>query len=90
MKKQKTFTKETEETLLQLITRELQEEYSYQVDTGENDLWYVKKLLKAEIEIYNTLNRGGIESMVYNTIIQEDLEKYGLTLEDLYKEGNYE
>ena len=56
----------------------------------ENDLWYVKKLLKAEIEIYNILNRGGIESIAYNMIIQEDLEKYGLTLEDLYKEENYE
>lgn len=87
MRKQKTFTKETEETLLQLITRELQEEYSYQVDTGENDLWYVKKLLKAEIEIYNIIDKGGIDTYVHNTIIEEDLQKYGnLTIKDLYEE----
>lgn len=86
----KTFTNETKKTLLQLLTREMKEEYNYQIETGENDLWYVKKLLKAEIEIYNILNRGGIESIAYNMIIQEDLEKYGLTLEDLYEEGNYE
>ena len=87
MKKQKTFTKETEETLLKLITRELQEEYSYQVDTGENDLWYVKKLLKAEIEIYNIIDKGGIDTYVHNIIIEEDLQKYGnLTIKYLYEE----
>lgn len=86
----KTFTNETQKTLLQLLTREMDEEYDYQISTGENDLWWVKKLLKAEIEIYNILNRGGIDNLVYNTIIQEDLDKYGLTIEELYKEGNYE
>lgn len=85
----KTFTNETKETLLQLITRELEEEYHYQITTNENDLWYVKKLLKCEIEIYNIINNGGIESIAYNMIIDEDLKKYGLTLEDLYEErGN--
>lgn len=82
----KTFTNETKETLLQLITREMEEEYNYQIETGENDLWYVKKLLKSEIEIYNILNNGGIESLAYNIIINEDLKKYGLTLKDLYEE----
>lgn len=86
----KTFTNETQKTLLQLLTREMDEEYDYQISTGENDLWWVKKLLKAEIEIYNILNRGGIDNLVYNTIIQEDLDKYGLTIEELYKEENYE
>lgn len=86
----KTFTNETQKTLLQLLTREMEEEYDYQIETGENDLWWVKKLLKAEIEIYNILNRGGIDNLVYNTIIQEDLDKYGLTIEELYKEENYE
>ncbi len=86
----KTFTNETQKTLLQLLTREMDEEYNYQIETGENDLWWVKKLLKAEIEIYNILNRGGIDNLVYNTIIQEDLDKYGLTIEELYKEENYE
>ena len=87
MKKQKTFTSETEKTLLQLITRELEDEYNYQVDTGENDLWYVKKLLKAEIEIYNIIDKGGIDTYVHNQIIEEDLQKYGnLTIKDLYKE----
>lgn len=86
----KTFTNETQKTLLRLLTREMEEEYDYQISTGENDLWWVKKLLKAEIEIYNILNRGGIDNLVYNTIIQEDLDKYGLTIEKLYKEENYE
>lgn len=86
----KTFTNETQKTLLQLLTREMEEEYDYQISTGENDLWWVKKLLKAEIEIYNILNKGGIDNLVYNTIIQEDLDKYGLTIEELYKEENYE
>ena len=87
MKKQKTFTSETEKTLLQLITRELEDEYNYQVGTGENDLWYVKKLLKAEIEIYNIIDKGGIDTYVHNTIIEEDLQKYGnLTIKDLYEE----
>ena len=85
-RRRKTFTNETKETLLQLITREMEEEYNYQIETGENDLWYVKKLLKSEIEIYNILNNGGIESLAYNTIINEDLKKYGLTLKDLYEE----
>lgn len=85
-RRRKTFTNETKETLLQLITREMEEEYNYQIETGENDLWYVKKLLKSEIEIYNILNNGGIESLAYNIIINEDLKKYGLTLKDLYEE----
>ncbi|MBQ3475823.1 MAG: hypothetical protein IJH20_06620 [Bacilli bacterium] len=87
MRKQKTFTSETEKTLLQLITRELEDEYNYQVDTGENDLWYVKKLLKAEIEIYKIIDKGGIDTYVHNQIIEEDLQKYGnLTIKDLYEE----
>lgn len=87
MRKQKTFTSETEKTLLQLITRELEDEYNYQVCTGENDLWYVKKLLKAEIEIYNIIDKGGIDTYVHNQIIKEDLQKYGnLTIKDLYEE----
>ena len=85
-RRRKTFTNETKETILQWITREMEEEYNYQIETGENDLWYVKKLLKSEIEIYNILNNGGIESLAYNIIINEDLKKYGLTLKDLYEE----
>lgn len=83
-RKNKTFTNETKEILLQLLTREMDEEYEYQMKMGEKDLCYIKELLKAEIEIYNISNQGGIEELIYNTIIKEDLQKYNLKIEDLY------
>ena len=65
---------EIKDLLVQLVDKELEEEYSYQIDSGVEDKEYLAKLLTAKRYLYSRTN--GIDRVVKNLILQEDIEKY--------------
>ena len=72
---------ETKNLLLHLLSKEMEEEYKYRIES-DNDISYLKELLKAKIDLLK-FNEKGIDSLVNNEIIKYDLEKYDITLNDL-------
>lgn len=72
---------ETKNLLLQLLSKEMEEEYKYRIES-DNDMSYLKELLKAKIDLLKS-NEKGIDSLVNNEIIKNDLEKYNIKSSDL-------
>ena len=65
--------KEVEEFLVDLVDRELEAEYEYQLSNGKDNS-YLRDLVIAKRYL---LSRGkGIEKFINNIIIQEDIDKY--------------
>ena len=65
--------KEVEKFLIDLVNRELEEEYEYQLGS-EKDNSYLRDLVIAKRYL---LSRGkGIEKFINNIRIQEDINKY--------------
>lgn len=78
-------TQRGKDTLTFLINKELEQEYSYQLENkecfGECDLSLIKDLINLEKELmYNRAK--GIDKIVWGQIIEEDIKKYIKSLEE--------
>lgn len=64
--------KEMKEFLRFLVQKELEQEYQYQLNGGEEDKEYLAKLISCK----QWLIKGTTMPLVENMIIQEDIETY--------------
>ena len=65
--------KEIKDFLITVLNKELEEELVYQ-ENGERDTSYIKKCITAKRWLLK--NSKGIEQLVNNMIIKEDIETY--------------
>lgn len=77
-------TERTRKTIEFLISKELEEEYEYQLDNicwhGEYDDELIKDLIDAERDLF--YNRAkGIDKIIQGELIKDDIEKYIKRLE---------
>lgn len=70
--------KEMKEFLRWLVQKELGEEYEYITNGGEKDKEYLAKLIACK----QWLIKGTSMPLIENSIIQDDIEKYLMSLED--------
>ena len=75
-------TKEIKTFIIDLIDRELEEEYDYQFES-EKDTTYIKQLLQAKQ--YLMKNAKGFDKFINALILKEDVDKY-LNMKE-YKRG---
>ena len=65
---------EIKDFLIQLLNRELKEEYDYRI-TSDKDTTYIKQCIKAKQWLLGK-GKTGIDSLINNMIIEDDIEKY--------------
>ena len=62
--------------LINVLDKEIEEEYSYLVNgMGGEDKTYIKDLIKSKNELYKLKAKSSFDLMLANTLMKEDLEK---------------
>ena len=74
-------TKQSKDTILFLINKELEEEFLYQID-GEKDATLIKDLIRVEKELMYD-RASTIDKIVWGELIKQDIEKYVKPLEEV-------
>ena len=78
----------TKDTINWLINKELQQEYSYQLDNiyqfGEYDDSLIRDLIDCERDLFYNRSKG-IDRIIQAELIKDDIEKYIKDLEEHYK-----
>ena len=74
-------TKQSKDTILFLINKELQEEFEYQID-GERDTTLIRELIQIEKEMMYD-RASTFDKIVWGELIKNDIEKYLKPLEEV-------
>lgn len=81
-------TQRTKDTINWLINKELQQEYSYQLDNiyqfGEYDDSLIRDLIDCERDLFYNRSKG-LDRIIQAELIKDDIEKYIKDLEEHYK-----
>ena len=74
-------TKQSKDTIMFLINKELQEEFEYQID-GERDTSLIRDLIRVEKELMYD-RASTFDKIIWGELIQQDIDKYLKPLEDV-------